>query len=251
MIGMSKKKWWIVVSVAVALCLAAVAALYIVLFVIPKLSEDHSLPTYTTEQIASTHPGYRHTTLVFGNSVYVNDYEEYPLRLINPEPTQVIGLYGIGGKVCAIPGQNPAEYLAVDCGSEMPAYEVFRNKQVRPFDWRTAPFQKMQFTWPGGSGVNLFMTNQALITDVVRTLRDDAPATLSSPVSTNASNFATINLFSDQLPGMIYCPVVYLDPTGPVYLAESVPIVASGSNSQSPTRWISASRQLADWVHSH
>jgi hypothetical protein len=244
MTGVFKKKWLIVVAVAVALCLAAVAVLCVVLFA------AHSLPDYTTEQTPSTHPGYRHTTLLSGGSVYVNDYEEYSLQLINRDPTQIIGRHGVG-KVCAIPGQNPAEYIAADCGSEMPAYEVFRNSQARPFDWRTAMFEKMQFTWPSGSGVNIFTTNQALITDVIRTLQGDTPAAMPLPVTNGASNIAGICLFSDQLPGMIYCPAVYLDPTGPVYLAESVVFEATGSQSRSHARWISASRQLADWIHSH
>jgi hypothetical protein len=249
MTGVFKKKWLIIVCVTAALCLAAVAALCVFLFVVPSLSLGRSLRVYTTEQTPSIHPGYRHTTLFSGSLVYVNDYEESSLRLINPEPTQFIGLYG-AGKVCAIPGQNPAEYVAADCGSEMPAYEVFRNKQARPFDWRTAGFQKMQFTWPSGSGVNLFTANQALIADVIRTLRDGLPVGPLLAASNTSRNIAGINLFSDQLPGMICCPAVYLDPTGPVYLAESVLMEATGSNSPSQTRWIPASRQLADWVHS-
>jgi len=250
MTGLSKKKWLIVVSVVVVLGLAAMAALCVFLFVVPNLFEDHILPVYTTEQIPSSHPGYRRTTLLTKGSVYVNDYEDYPLRLINPEPAQVIGRYG-AGKVCAIPGQNPAEYVAADCGSEMPAYEVFRNSQTQPFDWRKAAFQKMQFSWHNGSGVNIFTTDQALITDVVRTLRDGTPVTVSLSVSNSSRNFAEIYLFSDQLPGMAFCPAVYLDPTGPVYLAESVVFEAAGPKSPSQARWISASRPLADWVHSH
>lgn len=241
---MFKKKWLLVLAALVLLGLAALAALCVVLFV------NHVLPAYTTQQIPSSHPGYRRTMLSSGNSVYVNDYEEYPLRLINPEPTQVIGRYG-AGKVCAIPGQNPTVYIAADCGSEMPAYEVFRNSQAPPFDWRTITFQKMQFTGPSGSGVNLFTTNQALIADVLRTLREGAPAATPTSATNSASNSAEIHLFSDQLPGLVFCPVVYLDPSGQVYLAESVPFAASGSQSPSQTQWKSASREVADWTHSH
>src|SRR5580704_10420475 len=99
-----KKKWLIVLSAFAVLCFTALAALCIVLFLVPNRVEDHFFPVYTTAQIPSTHPGYLRTTLLSGSSVYVNDYEEYSLRLINPEPTQVIGRYGTG-KVCAIPGQ--------------------------------------------------------------------------------------------------------------------------------------------------
>ena len=244
MTAMFTKKRLIVLSVCVCLCLAAGAALCIfVLFV------NRVLPAYTTQQVPSTHPGYRHTMLSSGSSVYVNDYEEYSLRLINPEPTHVIGRYGTG-KVCAIPGQDPAKYIAADCGSEMPAFEVFRNSQAQPFDWRTATFQKMQFTGPGGSGVNLFTTNQTLIMEVLRTLRDGAVATTPLPAANSASNIAGINLFSDQLPGLIFCPAAYVAPTGQVYLAESVVMGATGPQSPGQTQWKSASQPVTDWVHS-
>jgi hypothetical protein len=241
---MFKKKWLIALAVFGLLCLAALGTVCIVLFV------EHVLPSYTTQQIPSLHPGYRRTMLLSGSAVYVNDYEEYSLRLINPEPTQVIGRYGTG-KVCAIPGQSTSAYIAADCGSEMPAYEVFRNSQARPFDWRTAAFQKMQFTGPSGSGVNLFTTNQTLITDVLHTLSEGAPVTTPLSAANRANNIAGICLFSDQLPGMVFCPAVYLDPTGQVYLTESVAIGAPGSQPPGQTQWISASRPVADWVHSH
>jgi hypothetical protein len=250
MTGVFKKKWLIVLSAFAALCLAAVATVCVVLFWGASRVVDHFLPAYSTQQIPSTHPGYRRTTLLSGSSAYVNDYEEYSLRLINPEPTQVIGRYG-AGKVCAIPDQNPTNYIAADCGSEMPAYEVFRNSQTQPFDWRKATFQQMQFTGPSGSGVNILTTNQTLITDVIRTLRDGTPATTTLTLSTNASNFAEICLFSDQLPGLIFCPAVYLDPSGQVFLAESTAYVPTGSPSQNQSTWKSASREFTDWIHSH
>ena len=76
--------------------------------------------------------------------MYVQEYEEYALRLANNDSTNAVGRTPFGsGKICAIPGQKPTDYIAVDCGSEMPAYEVFRNSQLPPFDWRTAKFQTL------------------------------------------------------------------------------------------------------------
>ena len=43
-----------------------------------------------------------------------------------------------GGRICAIDGQKPTAYVAMDCGSEMPSYDVYRNSQQPPADWRKA-----------------------------------------------------------------------------------------------------------------
>ena len=60
--------------------------------------------------------------------MYVNDFEEAALLLSNPEKTEVVGRSQFGaGKICAIPGQSPSAYFAVDVGSERPAFAVFRS----------------------------------------------------------------------------------------------------------------------------
>ena len=69
------------------------------------------------------------------------------MQLQNYDPTNAIGRTAFGGgKICSIPGQPPTAYIAVDDGSEMPAYEVFRNSQWPGFDWRHAKFQSLEFT---------------------------------------------------------------------------------------------------------
>ena len=54
--------------------------------------EEPGLPIYKLDQKDSTHEGYRRTTVTSGDKTYVVDYEEYSLELMNPEPTQIIGL---------------------------------------------------------------------------------------------------------------------------------------------------------------
>jgi hypothetical protein len=243
---MTKKKWLIVAVLGMALCLMAVVAVGILLFVMQGgLFVDRSLPVYTTEQVASVHSGYRRTTVSFGGAVYVSDYEEYSLRLIDPEPTHMVGLAAFGGgKICSIPGQNPAAYLAVDCGSEMPAYEVFRNIQQPPFDWRNATFQKLQLAMLTGPAANKTTTDAGVIEDVLRTLKEGALTTAPSAWVTNTYG---VWLFSDQLPGLVFSPSIYIDQTGTVYLAENFT-----SDNSTPlkvqARWVHASPLFTKWT---
>src|SRR5438128_270958 len=71
-----------------------------------------SLPVFKHDQTDSTHAEYRRSTITSGGAVYVNDFEEYALRLANPEPTQFVGRAPFGdAKVAAIPGQSTNAYL--------------------------------------------------------------------------------------------------------------------------------------------
>lgn len=203
-------------------------------------------PVYTYEQTESSHAGYRRTTITSGGAVYVNDFEEYSLRLANPEPTQTVGRSKFGnGKICAIPGQSPSAYLAADVGSEMPAYEVFRNVQQPVFDWRRATFQKLVLATLEGPAANKTTTDSALIEDVLRTLREGALASLPPQL---LNEVHAVHLFSDRLPGLIFCPLVHFDKTGQVYLAENCWIEFTKTNQLVHARWIPASPQFTQWA---
>ena len=131
------------------MALALLAVALVLSFFAGHETAGVGLPGSRTAQTASSHPGYLRTTLTSGSGMYVNDYEEYGLQLMSPEPTPVIGRRDFGnGKVCAIPGQPTIAYVAADVGSEMPAYKVFRNGNQPPFDWRSAKFREMQITLP-------------------------------------------------------------------------------------------------------
>ena len=190
-------------------------------------SMDSSLPVYTIEQTDSAHPGYRRTTVSTAGASYVNDFEEQSLQLSDTDPKLVVGRSQYGnGKICAIAGQDPSVYLSVDVGSEMPAYEVFRNSRHPPFDWRHAAFQRMRLAMPEGPAANKETTDPVLIEDVLRTLRDSMPATPPEPSAVTASGSPAgvygVLLFSDQLPGLVFRPSCYIEKTGQVYLADSL-----------------------------
>jgi len=217
------------------------------------LSMDPSLPVYTSEQTDSAHPGYRRTTVSTKGVVYVNDFEEAALQLSSPDPTEVVGRRQFGdGKICAIPGQSPSAYLAVDMGSEMPAYEVFRNIERPPFDWRHAVFQRMRLDVPEGPAANKETMDPALIDDVVRTLRDVAPAI--PPVTAppmplpGPTRVHGILLFSDQFPGLIFRPSFYLAESGQVYLADSLVVKVTREEQSVQATWIPASEVFTRWV---
>ena len=243
------KKWLIVLAAGVG-CMLAVGAVvvgWVVLGGVPAALRG--LPKISMEQTDSTHPWYRRTTVHFNSAVYVSDFEDYPIGLAYPVPTHAIGRAPFGNAlVCSIPGQNQADYIAVDCGSEMEAYEVFRNVSHPPFDWRNAKFQAMEFAGTMIHVEHKRTADTTLIAEVVRTLREGSPAPLSLPASVDATNLARVCLFSDDLPGLMFCPTVYLDESGSVYLAESVGIEYGNRTQKIHAQWIPAGESFTQWL---
>jgi len=213
------------------------------------LGDGPGLPVYTLDQTASTHAGFRRTTLARGNDIYVSDYEDAALRLVTSEPKPAIGRYVIGtGYVCAIPGQPTTAYIAGDVGSEMPAYEPFRNIKKLPFDWRTATFRKMTASKQYKFGPLVTTTNAALMAEVVRVLREGTPVELNPFPFSGATNLTTLNLTCDQLPGMLFCPALCYYSDGNIYLAQSLMPDLSVTPPQVRARWIPASPLLTEWL---
>ena len=245
----TRTKWLIVGAVALAGMLG-VGALVIGWSVLEGTpARLRHLPAYSLEQTDSSHPWYRRTTVHFNSAVYVNDFEDYPIWLAYPVPTDAIGRSSFGGSlVCTVPGQNAADYIAVDCGSEMEAYEVFRNVNHPPFDWRNATFRTMEFAGTMMHAEHKSTTDSALIAEVVRTLREGAPVPLSLPDSVNPTNVARLSLSSDALPGLVFCPTVYRDDAGAVYLAESYGVEYGDHIQRIHARWIPASEAFTQWL---
>ena len=253
---MTKKHWFILIA---GLALGGIGALVMLALAVgfffgheEAAVGGHGLPFYAMgQQTPSTHPGYLHDTVTGGGEVYVHDYEEYCLQLTLTEPQTVIGLMGSinPGKVGAVPGQPVTAYVAVDCGSEMPAYEPYRNVKQPPFDWRNASFREMNFLPPGGRSNWRQSTNAALIAEVVRVLRDGAPVELPGiPFTGTNANLSALKLACDQLPGLLFCPAVYFHGDGTIYLAESETIDWTPKPAQLHARWIPASPLLIEWL---
>ncbi|MGD0059178.1 MAG: hypothetical protein ABSD58_07145 [Verrucomicrobiia bacterium] len=251
---MSKKKWLILIGLGVALCVVAlvsIAFLVSVFLVVGAPPINPLLPVYTIDQGASAHPGYRRTTATSGTNVYVSDFEEQMLQLQNYDPNHVIGrsLFG-GGEICSIPGQPPTAYIAVDEGSEMPAFAVFRNSQRPPFDWRHATFRSMEYTAQIGPSAHKRTTDPALIEDVIHTLRDGTSVT-SPPLAAISGIISNLNgvwLICDQLPGLAFNPNVYKEPSGPAYLVDSFVTLNDFTNKALQVRWIPASPLFNQWL---
>jgi len=233
---MSTKKWLLLLALGLALCFGLVALAVVVFLMWPMgRPADLLLPVYSMEQIDSSHPGYRRTTITSGTNVYVNDYEENALIAFGSDTNAVGRTPVAGGTFCAIDGQKPTAYV-VEMG-EMGPEGVYRNIHEPPFPFRTATFQKMRFAALLGPAANKESTDPTLIADVLATLRDGTPSKPSSYIVGSLTNVYGLYLFSDQLSGMVYCAGVYMDHTGPVYLSEN----------QASTRWIQASPRFATW----
>jgi len=252
---MSGKKWFILVAAGFGFGLLGMALVLALVFGFIAGHEETTgagslLPIYTMEQSDSSHAGYRRNTMATGSDVYVNDYEEAALQLINPEPQTVIGYLGSMGviKVCSIPDQPVTAYIACDCGSEMPAYVPYRNIKQKPFDWRTATFRKMDTYRPKQGGPYLTTTDAALLAEVVHTLRDGTPVELPSFPFASIPDLGSIKMTSDQLPGMQFCPLVFTDANGRIYLAESLMLDNTSTPQELHARWIPASPMLAQWL---
>lgn len=229
------------------------AALLCTLATACGMSLDRSLPVYTTEQTDSAHPGYLRSTVSTAGAEYVNDLEEQSLHIIETDPKRVVGRSSFGnGKICAIDGQDPSAYLAVDVGSEMPAYAVYRSTGHPPFDWRHAAFQKMRLAVPGGPASNKETTDAALIDDVLQTLRTGTPVDPALPpqplIYTGSVGVHGVLLFSDQLPGLAFQPSCYLTPSGEVYLADSISFTYTKTGPLVQASWIAASPLFARWA---
>jgi len=106
----------------------------------------------------------------------------------------------------------------------------------------------MEYTEQIGVTAHKRTTDPALIEDVVSTLRDGTPVPSASLASGSVSNLYGVWLFSDQLPGIIYYPKVYVDPSGPVYLAESVVMVSANAKQWTEARWIPAGPFFTKWL---
>jgi len=253
---MTKKQWFILAAALLALGVIGVAlvlALALGFFAGHQeaTADGSGLPVYTSEQSASSHAGYRHSTLTCGNDVFVNDYEESALQIMTSDPKPVTGRMAFGdGKICSIHGQPITAYVAGDCGSEMPAYVPYRNIKQPPFDWRTATFREMTAYRPDRRNPYLTTTNAALLAEIVRNLRDGASVELSEFPFTGVTNLDTIKMTSDQLPGLMFCPSVYYYGNGTIYLAESLMMDATATPPQLHARWIPASPPLTQWLKS-
>src|SRR5262245_58624741 len=237
----------------VAVAAAGVAVVVVGWFALEAVPVGNlHLPKYSLEQTDSVHRWYRRTTVHFNSTVYVNDFEDYSLWLAYPVPTHAIGRAPFGNSlVCTVPGQEPTDYIAVDCGSEMEAYEVFRNANLSPFDWRHASFQKMDFAGTMIHPERKSATDSTLIRDVIRTLREGEPATVSLPASVNSTNLARLNLYSDALPGLMFCPAVYCDSVGGAYLAENFAVEYVDRTERIHAQWVPASPSFAQWLATH
>ena len=253
---MTKKQWFILAAALLALGaigVALVLALALGFFAGHQeaTADGSGLPVYTSEQSASSHAGYRHSTLTCGSDVFVNDYEEAALQMMTSDPKPVIGRMAFGdGKICAIPGQPITAYVAGDCGSEMPAYIPYRNINQPAFDWRTATFREMTAYRPDRRNPYLTTTNAALLAEVVRNLRDGASVELSDFPFAGVTNLDTIKMTSDQLPGLMFCPSVYYYGNGTIYLAESLMMDPTATPPQLHAHWIPASPMLTQWLKS-
>ncbi len=245
-----KQKWLIVGAVVVAAGLLAVGGLVVIAWI--KFDEVppqyRSLPVYVHDQTDSTHPWHRRSTATCGSAVYVNDFEESAL-LIQRSPTNAIGRAPIGNAlVCSIEGQSPQDYIAVDCGSEMPAFEVFRNSKRPAFDYRHAKFQVLEYTGRIGRVEHKRSTDPALIAEVVWTLSAGTPTTAELPASMTSTNITGLHMFSDQLPGLIFCPLVYNGEAGAIYLAENMGSEFTNRTVKFHARWIPAGSLFTQWV---
>lgn len=183
-----------------------------------------SLPVYKMEQIDSVYEGYRRTTITSGNTVYVQDYEEYALGSVNSAPTEMIGrfpnFWGLGtGGVYAIPGQDPSAYVL----EWDPIYQqVYRNIDHPPFDWRSAHFNFIRLMIPTANPKE--SEDPLLIEEILSVLKNGVPIVVpmrSDGDYSETQNY-TLLLFSDELPGMMYMAGVHVTDSAEVYLAENI-----------------------------
>jgi hypothetical protein len=92
-------------------------------------------------------------------------------------------------------------------------------------------------------------TDSSLVAGVVRTLREGKPVSISLPASVNSTNLARLNLYSDALPGLMFCPAVYRDSAGLVYVAESFAVEYGNRTETIHAQWIPAGELFTQWLN--
>jgi hypothetical protein len=249
---MPANKRFIILIVVAGLCLVAagVLAVGVAFFMFRGPAPSPGMRIYKIDQVDSAHPGYRRSTMMAGDYLYVNDYEEAALRLVNPEPTTVIALKGNFGysKVCSIDGQPASAYVAGDDGSEMPAYEVYRHNGQPPFDWRSATFRKMTYSAPSSPNNGLESADPVLLSEVLTLLREGKPVSQPGFPMAEAASMPCIQMAADQLPGILFCPVLRKGPDDTLYIAES--LMFDGAAARFTANWIPVSPKLGEWLKS-
>lgn len=223
---------------------ASLALLIVTGFVACQRFTGHrSVPLYTMQQTDSSHIGYRRTTLTSGSTIYESDYNEAPLLSMNTAPSQIVGELDSGGEgekayLYAIPNQDVKNYVIL-AGAMYPL-GVFRNTRTPPFDWRSAKFHQMEFAAQEGTAAHKRTSDPALIDEVLQVLKSGQKATtIPGNPAASARNFAGLYMWSDQLPGMVYCPHVYVDGSGQIYL---------GFWNPTSPEWSLAGSRFSAWV---
>jgi hypothetical protein len=176
-------------------------------------------PLYQVEQVASSHAGYRRTTLTHGNAIYVNDYEESALAAFGEPPTERVGWTWGGVPLYAIPGQGASAYvLEYD-----PMYQVvYRSIEHPPFDWRNAEFQHIRLSYQ--EPINPRESDDPLlIEEILSALKNGTRTVVPMQADGNYSDTRnyTLILFSDQLPGLMYLAAAHETKSGEIFLAEN------------------------------
>jgi hypothetical protein len=111
----------------------------------------------------------------------------------------------------------------------------------------------MRLDRPDGPTANKETTDRAILDDVVRTLRDGAladpppPPPVVSATATPQGVYALL-LSSDQLPGIIFRPSVYVTAPDKVYLSDNLLLTFTRTEQSAKGAWIPVSPAFANWV---
>lgn len=228
---MSKKKWLTIVIGVFACVCVTVFGLAAVSLIRPSLFNPF-MPVYEYEITPSTHDGYSHHTLTYGNIIYESDYTEFGLSTGGGD--RQIGQTPMGGQLIEIVGQP--DYLVLF--DFMSPIAIFHKSGTPPFDWRTVDFNEMHLHPLDVTGVApSTSTDVIMIAEALAPLRAANSPVSQDQINTNYRSFI-LNLYSNQLQGMWYMVGVYKDVNGQVYVAEN-------TNSK---EWFPASKSFAEWI---
>jgi hypothetical protein len=126
---------------------------------------------------------------------------------------------------------------------------VFRNVNHPPFDWRKAKFQSMEIGTATIHPERKRSTDPALIAEVVRTLSDGVPTTAELPADISSKNIAELQMESDEIQGLYFCPHVYVEKSGTVYLATSMGSEFTQHTVKFHAGWITAGPRFTSWMN--
>jgi hypothetical protein len=201
---------------------------------------QNSLPVYVMGE-EPTQAGIATNTLRYGDDLYINGYQEWPLLSMD-EPLQLswprqVGNAPQAGLYLLRPiGQRGTDFL-VARGFMMGSDMIYRNSRVAPITLDSLAVSELVYAENKGVRPTIKRTKDpAIIRELLDTLRAAGDGQKPGP---GEPEIYHVDLLSPQIPGLTNFVYVITPPDGRVFLAH---------RGEEDSRWLPAGPQFTAWI---